>query len=473
MFEEVKKLGLEGVIAKKRDAPYRAGRSSSWLKIKADRTDDFVVIGFTPPKGSRTGLGALQLGVYDGDRLVYAGRVGGGLSENELSAGREELEKLARATPPVTDAVDVPRGTVWVEPRLVCEVRYSMITDEGLLRHPVFLRFRDDKRPEECRRVGHAAEPEPAVTGEAIEPPERVVPFTNLKKVFWPDEGYTKGDLIEYYRAVSPFLLPYLADRPVVLTRFPDGISGKSFYQHNAPKFIPGWLRTERYWNDSDKKEVDYLILDDLESLLYAANLGSIPIHMWSSRAATISRPDWCVLDLDPKGAPFSHVVKLARMIRSLCDELALPAYVKTSGQAGLHVLVPVGRQLTHEQSRTLGELIARVIAEEAPDIATTVRAVSGRGGRVYLDYLQNGHGRTLVAPFSARPVPGAPVSTPLSWSEVGARLDPRRFTLRTVPARLAKSGKDPCAEVLTRTPDLAGALERLGARLRAAPTRE
>jgi bifunctional non-homologous end joining protein LigD len=251
----------------------------------------------------------------------------------------------------------------------------------------------------------------------------------------------------------------------VVLTRFPDGISGKSFYQHNAPKFIPEWLRTVRYWTDADKKDIDYLIIEDLDSLLYVANLGTIPIHVWSSRAAAIQTPDWCILDLDPKGAPFAHVVKLAQRIRKLGDEIGLPTFCKTSGQAGLHVLIPLGGQLTHEQSRTLGELIARVVVDSDPEIATTARAVEARGGKVYVDYLQNGHGRTLVSPFSLRPVAGAPASAPLKWSEVNGKLDPKKFTLATLPKRMDKLGDDPLRPVLTLAPDLAAALSRLAAR--------
>jgi bifunctional non-homologous end joining protein LigD len=297
---------------------------------------------------------------------------------------------------------------------------------------------------------------------EAVEEQEKTVPLSNLDKVFWPEAGYTKGDLIEYYRAISPWLLPYLEDRPVVLTRYPDGIEGKSFFQKDAPSFAPSWLRLERIWSEHAEREIDYFVCDDLESLLYVANLGSIPLHVWSSRVASPERPDWCILDLDPKGAPFSHVLKIALAIHALCGKIGLPDYIKTSGATGLHVLLPLGGQCTYAESRTLGEILAKTIEKELPDIATTARALSARSGKVYVDYLQNGHGKTIAGPFSARPVVAASCSAPLSWSEVGAKLDPKNYTLKSLPARMQKLKKDPLAPVLTDKPDLQGALARL-----------
>ena len=471
LYEQVVKMGLEGIVAKRADAPYRAGRSPNWLKIRADRTDDFVVVGFTRPKGSRSGFGALDLGAYQDGKLVYAGRVGSGFTAAQLEDVSAALERSVRPTPAFSGPVPQDAGHTWVEPTLIAEVRYKEWTDEGLLRQPVFVRFRDDKPITEIakRDAGgemRDAEPPVAVAHPASRISHPEVKFSNLDKVFWPDEGYTKGDVIEYYRAISQWMLPYLADRPLVLTRFPDGISGKSFFQKDAPEYAQAFVRTVTIWSEDSQRELDYFVCDNESSLLYIANMAAILLHVWSSRVATLETPDWCILDLDPKEAPFTDVVTVAKAVRALCDDIGLPTGIKTSGSTGLHVLIPLGRQVTYEQSRTLGGLLARVIAAQLPDIATVTRQVQKRGGKVYLDYVQNGHGRLLVAPFSVRPLPGAPVSTPLAWREVTPRLDIRAFTIRTVPARMKKLKDDPLWPVLDHQPDLMAALSRLHGRL-------
>jgi bifunctional non-homologous end joining protein LigD len=481
LYHEAARLDLEGIVAKKASAPYKAGRSPLWLKVRSRLTDDFVVVGFTAPKGSRGGFGALQLADFVNGELTYAGRAGTGFSEKQLGEVKRTLEAQQRRDPPCVGPIQGDKETTWVEPTVVCEVEYTEWTDEGLLRQPVFLRFREDKTPEECVRrdviPGASEASERDLPRQSPEPAGKVprsgalprddtagLPFelTNTRKVFWPDEGYTKGDLIEYYRAVSPWLLAYLRNRPVVMTRYPDGINGKSFFQKDAPGFRPDWIRTERMWSEDTQREIDYFVCDDEASLLYVVNLGTIPLHLWASRAPTLERPDWCVLDLDPKGAPFEHVVELARAAKDLCERIELPVMVKSTGSSGLHLMIPLGRQCTHEQSRSLGELLARCLVDQLPEIATIVRQVHRRDGKVYVDYLQNGSGKLIVAPFSVRPLPGAPVSVPLAWREVNRRLDIRRHTIRTVPDRMRKMKKDPLAEVLELAPDLGHALARL-----------
>jgi bifunctional non-homologous end joining protein LigD len=481
LYEQVQKLGLEGIVAKRAESPYRAGRSATWLKIRTRKSDDFVVVGFTSPKGSRSGFGSLQVALYIEGKLTYTGRAGSGFTDAQLRGVRRELEASRRPDPACIGPIPNDKDITWVEPRVVCEVEFTEWTDEGLLRQPVFLRFRDDKRPEECvgsggagQRGSGAANGVTELAGTADEelklasrpavPPPRL-DFTNLKKVFWPDDGYTKGDLIEYYRTISPWMLPYLADRPVVLTRYPDGIAGKSFFQKDAPGFVPGWIRTERMWSEQAEREIDYFVCDDEASLLYLINMGTIPLHVWASRTATIDRPDWSVLDLDPKDAPFADVIQVAQTMHALCEEIGLPNLVKTSGSSGLHVLIPLGGQCSYEEARGLGELLARLITAELPEISTVTRQVSRRGGKVYIDYLQIGAGRLIVAPFSVRPLPGAPVSMPLRWSEVKPGLDIRSFTIKTARARMQKLKRDPLIEVLEEEPDLAGALERLAKR--------
>jgi bifunctional non-homologous end joining protein LigD len=462
MFAQVQRMRLEGIVAKKAGSPYRAGRSSDWIKIRADKTDDFVVVGFTDRKGSSDGFGALHVAQYRDEELVYTGRVGTGFTEAQLGEVRRLLDERLRDEPPCSGPVPRGKDNHWVEPDLVCEIRFRELTSDGLLRHPAFLRFRDDKPPEECLLEFHTSEmPEPVAVTESA-PDERLVPFTNLDKVFWPEEQYTKGDLIDYYRAVSDWLLPYLKDRPVVMTRYPDGIEGKSFFQKDAPKFAPHWIRRLNLWSEGSERELDYFVADDLESLLYIINLGTIPLHIWSSHFTALEMPDWCVLDLDPKDAPFANVVEIALAVRTLCDDIALPAFIKSSGSSGLHVLIPLGHRYTYEQSRTLGQLLARVIVTELPEIATVTRIPSKREGKVYIDYVQNGHGQLLVSPFCVRPLPGAPVSTPLEWSEVTPELDIGEHTIKTVPERMQRLARDPLADVLKLRPHLSHALELL-----------
>ena len=501
---QVAALGLEGIIAKKADTPYRGGRSAQWLKIKAERTDDFVIVGFTEPRGNRHGLGALQLADYVNGSLVYAGRAGTGFNDGQLTELREMLDELVRRDPacfgPVlapggeprpSDQIPETRTTTWTEPVYVCEVRFREWTPDGLLRHPAFLRMRTDKRPHECERQGwHVSpDPKPAAPGmpnadaadatpgmieepvNAAEPPsppkrapQKTVNISNPNKIFWPAERYTKGDLIEYYRAVSPWILPYLRNRPLVLTRFPDGIEGKSFYQKDAPEFAPDWIRTEPIWSNDTQRDIRYFVCDDEESLVYIANLGAIPLHIWASRVGSLELPDWCVIDLDPKEAPFSDVIRTAEVLHRICDAAGLPNYVKTTGKTGLHIMVPLGRQITYAQSRTLGELLARLVIRELGSIATITRHVTKRGDKVYIDYLQNRHGQLIVAPFIVRPLPGATVSMPLTWDEVNSTLDPRAFTIRTALERMDTKGADPMLPVLGESPDLAKVLERLAA---------
>jgi len=476
---QVAALKLEGMIAKKADAPYRAGRSDCWFKIKAEQTADFVIVGFTEPKGSRASLGALQLADMVGGRLTYAGRVGTGFNDALLTELGNAFAPIVRPDPPCDPPIgggakQIPetKTTTWIEPMYVCEVRYREWTPDGLLRHAAFLRMRPDKDPKDCDRQGTTTESKtPAAESaapKAAEPPppppktEKAINFSNLKKIYWPADKYTKGDLVDYYRAIWPWMSKYLINRPLVLTRFPDGIDGKSFYQKDAPEFAPEWIRTYPIWSEDTQRDIDYFVADDVESLLYVANLGSIPMHIWNSRIGTLETPDWCVIDLDPKEAPFSDVVRTAIVFREICEKIGMPSYVKTTGKTGLHILIPLGRQVTYAQCRQLGELLARVALQQVGDIATITRHVTKRGDKVYLDYLQNRHGQLIVAPFSVRPLPGASVSMPLLWDEVNQSLNPRDYTIKTAVERLDRLGYDPCAQVLDDKPDLAAILTRL-----------
>jgi bifunctional non-homologous end joining protein LigD len=292
---------------------------------------------------------------------------------------------------------------------------------------------------------------------------EKTVAISNPKKVYWPADGYTKGDMVEYYRAISPWMLPYLKNRPIVLTRFPDGIDGKSFYQKDAPDHAPSWIRTEPIWSNDTQRNIKYFVCDDIETLTYLANMGSIPMHIWLSRVGSLEQPDWCVMDLDPKDAPFSAVIKCALVLRELCESIGMPSYVKTTGKSGLHILLPLNRQNTYAQSRMFGEVLAKVMLTQVDEIATIARVINKRGAKVYLDYMQNRGGQLIVAPFSVRPLSGAPVSMPLTWDEVNDKLDPKHYTIKNAVKRMEKLGADPLLPALTKTPDLAKVITKLG----------
>jgi bifunctional non-homologous end joining protein LigD len=479
-FDAANELGLEGIVAKKLTSRYEGRRSAEWLKIKCQKRQEFVIGGMTEGQGTRAGFGALHVGLYEDGQLVYVTKVGTGFDDATIAAVTRALAPLKRATSPFAVRSPADKGSTWVEPRLVCEVRYTEWTRDGGLRHPTFLGLRTDVRPEDCRKeeaVALAPEPDdvaaPAPAPAAAKgaprpsaavPAARQVSLTNLKKVFWPN-GTTKGDLIAYYDAVAPLMLRYLRDRPAVLTRYPDGIEGKSFFQKDAPVYVPDWVRTEVIRGDEESRDIRYFVLDDAESLRYVANLGTIPIHAWSARIGSLEHPDWLVIDLDPKGAPFTDVVKVARVVKGVLDDLGLPGYPKTSGASGLHVLVPMGRKYTHAEVRTFARLIAMLVVDEVPEISTVTRAVQARGGKVYVDFGQNGHGITIAAPFSARPVPAASASCPLRWDEVTGRLDPARFNLKTIPERFATM-EDPLQGVLGEGIDMADAIARIEQRM-------
>jgi bifunctional non-homologous end joining protein LigD len=428
--------------------------------------------------------------VYESGALRHVTRVGSGFDDAMQDQIWRQLQPLARAGSPFGDTGPHGRVDHWVEPRLVCEVRFTEWTADGGLRHPIFMGLRTDRKPEDVRREdphGEGTSPDPLDAAEAAEgaageqsgardgasaaeesetaAEPRVVRLSNLRKVFWPEQGFTKGDLIAYYESVAPLMLPYLKDRPAVLTRFPDGIQGKSFFQKDAPVFVPDWIRTETVYSKDSDRDVRFFVIDDVESLRYVANMGTIPIHMWSSRSGSLERPDWLVLDLDPKGAPFAHVIEVARALHELLEELELPGFPKTSGATGLHCLIPLGRQYTHEECKTFARLLATLVQHTKPEISTLARPLHARGGKVYVDWGQNGHGVTIVAPYSLRPVAAASASCPLQWKEVNGRLDPANFNLRTLPKRFEKM-EDPLLGVLGKGVDLGAALAAIEERM-------
>jgi bifunctional non-homologous end joining protein LigD len=459
LFDTARQLGLEGIIAKRSASTYQDGRrGDDWVKMKPLRTADVVIVGASPGKGNNKDLGAVLVAWQKDGELVYAGRVGSGF---ESAMRTQLLIALKEATIPKRafggEMERQEKGTFFVEPTLVAEVKYTEVTDAGMLRHPVFLRLRTDKGVMDCDAP--TLRETPVQLPASVEKAPAQLKLTNLDKLYFPQDGYTKGDLITYYEQAWPWIQHYLRDRPVVLTRYPDGVEGKNFYQKNAPSFTPEWVETLRI------EDTDYFVCNTLDTLLYVVNSGAIPLHVWSARRQSLDLPDWCILDLDPKGAPFAHVLMIARTIHDLLGELKAPHYIKTSGQAGLHILVPLGGQLNHTQSKMLAELLARVVVSRLPDIATVERVVNARGGKVYVDHLQNGFGKLIASQLSARPKPGAPVSTPLTWDEVDGTLNPSVHTIKTVPDRLRRLG-DPMRPLLETTVDVEALLGALARRL-------
>jgi len=288
------------------------------------------------------------------------------------------------------------------------------------------------------------------------------VEITHADKVFWPAEGYTKGDLVEYYETIAPWMLPYLKDRPVMLTRYPDGIEGKSFFQKDAPGYVPGWIRRVKIYSEDSEREISYFILESVEALKYVANMGAIPIHVWSSRTPSLGNPDWLLFDIDPKGSTTEQAVLVAEETGRVLRSVGMRPYVKTSGQAGIHVVVGLRPHYTYEQARMFCEAVARVVVARIPDAATVTRMPAARKGRVYIDYLQLGQGKTIAAPFAVRPQPGAPVSAPLKWNELRSGLDPQKFNIRTMPRRMARLGEDPFLGALTDQQEIETALPKV-----------
>lgn len=475
MYAFCESQGLEGLVAKRKSAPYRMGpkRTSDWLKIKCEREADFVVVGYT--RGNGRELGALDLASYEGDQLVSRGKVGSGLDGETMDLLLRELDKRrVQKTSVIGKQEPAPRGRVFVRPELVVSVRYMGFTDEGMLRHPVYRGLRVDVAPRECTTGPHQAveqlieaskeqspAPEPPPPREADA--ARRAKLTNPDKVFWPVEGYKKRDLFRYYEQIGPTLLPFLRERPVILVRYPDGIEGKSFYQWNAPKDTPSWVRTVRVrWEDRDHKEAELFLVDDLDTLLYIANLGCIPLHILAARMGTLSTCDFLTIDFDLNGQPLAHGITLARELERVLTQLSLRGYPKTSGQTGLHVLVPLGPAISFETATTLCTLLGTLVVSRHRDIATMERNKQKRGPRVYVDTGQTGTIRAIVSPYSVRAYSGARVSTPLLWDEVGFALDPSRYTMFTVPDRVAEIG-DPMADFLDQRPNIAAVVEALG----------
>jgi bifunctional non-homologous end joining protein LigD len=463
LLEAASQQGLEGVIAKRRDARYAPGRRSrDWLKVKTRVEQELVIGGFTAGRGRRSSsLGALVLGVYEDGRLRWAGNVGTGFGEDEARRLREALAPLARDLSPFDPVPRMPRvrpdDVVWVEPRLAAQVGFAEWTRQGRLRAPVYLGLRDDLDPDAVRR-------EQAPLPEEVHRGSRTVRLTKLDKVFWPDEAITKGDLLAYYRGVARVLVPHLRGRPFTMKRYPDGWQGKHFFQKQAPSHMPDWIRRAPFpasTRDGERRLIEYALVDDELALLWVVNMGCIDMHTWASRADRPDRPDWVMFDLDPSDdVGFAEVVETAALLRQVLELLELESFPKTSGSRGLHVLVPIARRHSHAVVREFAGVVAGALARAHPGLVTTEWSKRKRRG-VLVDANQNGPGKTTAAVYSVRPRAGAPVSTPLRWDEVGPSLDPLAFTMEAALDRVARYG-DLFAGALAGRQSLTRALRRL-----------
>ena len=471
LLAAAKERKLEGVVGKRVASRYLPGkRSRDWLKFKAHAEQEFVIAGYTRGKGRRANaFGSLVLAVYGADGLEYVGNVGTGFDEAEIERLLKLLRPLERKDSPFPQVPKLPRvrkdDIVWVEPKLVAEVSFVEWTHDGRLRAPVYMGLREDKGPEEVRRELPGEQPAASIP-EVIKKGKRVLRLSNLDKPFWPEEGITKGDLLAFYRDVAPVVVPHLKDRPFTMKRFPDGWQGKHFFQKDAPRGMPEWIPTVEIEVSTrekprERRKIQAPLVNDELALLWMANMGCIDLNTWYSRVDKLDRPDWVLFDLDPSDdVGFKETVQVALLVKQALDALELESFCKTSGADGIHVLVPITRRHTYEDTRQFAEIVAGALASTHRGLVTTEWTKAKRKG-VLIDANQNGEGKTIASVYSVRPKEGAPVSTPLRWEEVDESLDPAAFTMDVVRKRVEEHG-DLFAGVLNTKQSLGAALRRL-----------
>lgn len=469
-YEAAVNRGLEGIMAKAANSSYIIGRrSESWLKVKNNQQMEAIICGYTAGRNSRKHFGAVILGKYEGTVLKYIGHTGGGFNDKLLKQLFIKFQPLLTAVCPFKPKPKTNMPATWLKPELVCEVRFAETTEDGILRQPIFLGLREDKTAANEKNVkvvtppvnkkttaktattaGKSAAKKTAAPLTFLPEDEKQVEtkvdgkllkFTNLDKRYWPEEGITKRDMINYYAAIADYILPYLKDRPQSLNRFPEGIKGFSFYQKNVEDKVASWIKRFPYTSESDGETKEFMVCTDKASLLYMANLGCIELNPWHSRISKPDNPDYCLIDLDPDTNTFNQVIETALEIKSILDEIGAPAYVKTSGATGMHILIPLGAKYSFEQSRMLAELIVGVANRRLPATTSVLRTPAKRKGKIYLDFLQNRQIQTMASAYSLRPKPGATASAPLHWEEVKKGLKVSDFNIYNMPQRLAQEG--------------------------------
>jgi len=478
-LEATAKMGMEGIMAKKEDSIYIEGeRTKEWLKIKSNKRHEVVIGGFTQNEGSAKTFSALLVGAFDNGRLDYMGKIGTGFNDKTQKEIMAKMKKLVTTKVPFTETPDVekpsrfrpnpPKAKVtWLKPELVCEVSYTEITSDGVMRHPSFEGLRIDKKAKDVKKekeipVKEVIKKEKSSSNNYTKPPNdksrktllnpteetqvkkingHELKFTNLSKIFWPQEKYTKRDMLNYYYQVAPYLLPYLKDRPQSLNRFPNGIKGKSFYQKDITGKAPDWIKMEPY-TTSEGEDKNFLVPEDEASILYMANAGAIEMNPWNSTIHDPDNPDWCLIDLDPSDKQgFDIVIKVAQATKQVLDTMGVTGYPKTSGSTGIHVYIPLGAKYTYDQCQMFARIIATQVNNMLPDITSIERLTKARKNKLYVDFLQNRPKATLAAPYSLRPKPGAPVSMPLYWEEVKKGLAITDFTIKNAMDRIKSEG--------------------------------
>jgi bifunctional non-homologous end joining protein LigD len=488
LLEAAGKMGLEGIIAKKNDSLYLPGdRGRDWVKMKNNKRHEVVIGGFTRNDDSPKHFSALLVGVYEGDKLKYTGKIGTGFTDKVQKEMMTKFKPLIADKPPFTTLPDINKpsrfrpdpphaSATWLKPKLVCEVSYTEITEDGVMRHPSFEGMREDKaakdvhpekavpaekivdkkeapptRPRKKNNTGIQLQPATATGRKTLLNPSdnsqvrqvngHELKLSNLDKIFWPKEGYTKRDLLNYYFQAAPYILPYLKDRPQSLNRFPNGIAGKSFYQKDVTSSAPDWVRQFPY-HTQEGEDKNFLVVEDEASMLWMANLGAIEMNPWNSTIQDPENPDWCIIDLDPADKnTFEQVIETARMTKQVLDDLKVTGYCKTSGSTGIHIYIPMGAQYSYDECQLFGKLIATRVHQELPGFTSIERMTNKRKGKIYVDYLQNRPKATLAAPYSVRPKPGATVSMPLHWEEVKKGLKMTDFTIKNAIGRIRDEG--------------------------------
>jgi bifunctional non-homologous end joining protein LigD len=496
LFELARQQNLEGIVGKRIDSFYSSARSQNWVKLKATKTLDAVVGGWTAPRGSRSHFGSLLLGLYQGEALRFVGHAGTGMDEGMRELLMKKLHEREIGKCPFDKIPETNEQAFWAKPDLVAHVRFIGWTEEPRLRAPVFLALRNDVRPEECRWENEMAPPAAPPSGLAIVRSPEIVGtvlrkkdeieaelfsgkqesvildfegkrfrLTHLNKVFFPESRYTKRDLVAYYYRIAEYLLPFLKERPLVLRRYPDGIKGQAFFQKNMPEGVPKWIETVSVPSEGKREDVQYVIANDLASLLYLTGLGCIDHNPWSSRRDDQEHPDYFFFDLDPaEGTEFSRVLTIARALHEKLTRVGLKIFMKTSGATGFHLYLPVERVYTFEQLRMFGEIFAQLVTTEHPDLVTHERIVAKRRpGRVLIDVTQNSLGRPLAAPYTVRAFPRAPVSAPVEIRELRPTLKPERFNIKNLLGRLKQKG-DLWTDFWKSRQRIEGALDQLGA---------